>query len=373
LLKVHTSDAQFDCLDWFNYVAFDMIGDLAFGKPFGMVEAGRDIATVGSCTDRGGKTNGQLQETSSSAPTYAPAVQIINRRGEIVSTCAIIPKLLGWARYIPDPFFSKGTEARENLTRIGVASVRDRLTNPPKDARVDILARLQEAKDDKGKPLGPDELTAEALAQIVGGSDTTSNSSCAVLYYLVKNPRTLRKLQEELDDAIPVGTDVPTYGMIKNLPYLENVINETHRIHSTLGQGLPRIVGKNGLTICGRFFPPGTVVSVPSYTIHHDKEIWGEDALEFRPERFETLTPRQKDAFIPFSIGPRACIGRNGEWTLYENIMYFQLTHARSARCISGSRLIPLAASTDPAYESRRDGDEAHPCHLGEPVPASTA
>ena len=47
--------------------------------------------------------------------------------------------------------------------------------------------------------------------------------------------------------------------------------------------------------------------------MHHSKEIWGPDADEYRPERFapENLTEQQKGAFIPFSTGPRACVGRN--------------------------------------------------------------
>lgn len=55
------------------------------------------------------------------------------------------------------------------------------------------------------------------------------------------------------------------------------------------------------------------MVSVPSYTIHRSKEIWGPDAEKFVPERWDParLTARQKAAFIPFSTGPRACVGRN--------------------------------------------------------------
>lgn len=58
----------------------------------------------------------------------------------------------------------------------------------------------------------------------MGGSDTTSNSSCDVMYYLTKNPHVLQRLTE----AIPDGTEVPSWEMIKNLPYLEKVLNETH-------------------------------------------------------------------------------------------------------------------------------------------------
>lgn len=83
------------------------------------------------------------------------------------------------------------------------------------------------------------------------------------------------------------------------------------RIHSTSSLGLPRIVTGQAITLQNHVFPPGVVLSVPSYTIHHSKEIWGPDADEFVPERWEKATERQKNAFIPFSHGPRACVGRN--------------------------------------------------------------
>ncbi|KAL8800997.1 MAG: hypothetical protein Q9182_004789 [Xanthomendoza sp. 2 TL-2023] len=92
------------------------------------------------------------------------------------------------------------------------------------------------------------------------------------------------------------------------------VINETLRIHSTSSIGLPRVVPPGpGVTIRSHYFPPQTVLSVPAYTIHHSPSIWGPDADSFNPLRWApgTLTDRQKAAFIPFSVGPRACVGRN--------------------------------------------------------------
>ncbi|KAI1340080.1 cytochrome P450 [Xylariaceae sp. FL0016] len=292
--------AEVDCLNWFNYVAFDTIGDLAFGAPFGMLKAGADIAEVRS--------------SLSAKPIYAPAVEILNRRGEVSATLGCYPSLKPWAKYLPDPFFSKGLEAVENLAGIAIARVKERLENPPDISRKDLLARLQEGRDEKGEPLGFEELTAEALTQLIAGSDTTSNSSCALLYHVVRTPGVLPKLQQELDVAIPGGdTKVPDFEQVRNLPYLEAVINETLRIHSTSGIGLPRQIppGSQGIHLHGHYFPPGTVLSVPTYTMHHSKEIWGPDADEFRPERWENVTTRQRNAFIPFSHGPRACVGRN--------------------------------------------------------------
>lgn len=201
----------------------------------------------------------------------------------------------------PDPFFSKGVRAVENLAGIARARVRQRLDEGKDTGRVDLLARLQEGKDEQGNPLGRDELTAEALTQLIAGSDTTSNTTCALLFHCLRNPHVLPKLCAELDAAIPKGLDVPSYDMVKDLPYLDKVITETLRIHSTSSMGLPRLVPPGpGIDVAGRHFPAGTVLSVPAYTIHHSRDIWGDDVEAFLPERWDEsrLTERQKAAFI---------------------------------------------------------------------------
>jgi benzoate 4-monooxygenase len=296
--NAHGQYATLDCLHWFNYLAFDIIGDLAFGQPFGMLEKGKDIT--------------EIQKTPDAPISYAPAVEVLNRRGEVSGTLGCLPGLKPYAKYLPDPFFSKGLAAVENLAGIAVARVSQRLEGKQDVERVDLLARLMEGKDESGAKLGRAELTAEALTQLIAGSDTTSNTSCAILYWTVKTPGVLAALQRELDAAIPAGVAVPTYDMVRALPYMQNVINETLRIHSTSSLGLPRVVPPgDGVTILGQHFPPATVLSVPAYTIHHSREIWGPDADEFVPARWDRVTERQKNAFIPFSYGPRSCVGRN--------------------------------------------------------------
>jgi benzoate 4-monooxygenase len=201
-------------------------------------------------------------------------------------------------------------KAIESLAGIAIARVNARLEKP--SDRVDLLARLMEGRDEHGNKLGREELTAEALTQLIAGSDTTSNTSCALLYHCLSHPEVVQKLQKELDKALPDVDKVPTYAQVKDLPYMDAVIKETMRIHSTSSLGLPRLIPPGpGLTLLGQHFPQGTVLSVPAYTIHHSTDIWGEDADVFRPERWESVTEKQKDAFIPFSYGPRACVGRN--------------------------------------------------------------
>ncbi len=294
-------EAHIVCLHWFNYLAFDIIGDLAFGAPFGMLTSGEDIA--------------EMRATPESDPLYAPAIQVLNRRGEVSATLGCLPELKPWAWFLPDPFFSRGLQAVEDLAGIAIARVKNRIENPPPTTRKDLLHRLLEGRDDKGEPMSREEVTAEALTLLIAGSDTTSNSLCALLFHSVRTPGVIDRLRAELDAALPEDTVVPTFEMVKDLPYLQAVIYEALRIHSTSSIGLHRQIPDDspGIHFRGYYFPPGTVLSVPAYSIHHSKEIWGLDADDFRPERWdkETLTTRQKNAFIPFSHGPRACLGRN--------------------------------------------------------------
>ncbi|KAL4932887.1 uncharacterized protein BDV17DRAFT_279235 [Aspergillus undulatus] len=298
-----TGYATVDALNWFNFVAFDIIGDLAFGAPFGMLDKGQDIA--------------EMRKSPDSPPQYVQAVEVLNRRGEVSATLGCYPALKPFAKYLPDRFFRDGLQAVENLAGIAIACVNERLKPEvmANNTRVDLLARLMEGKDANGNKLGRAELTAEALTQLIAGSDTTSNTSCAILYWCLRSPGVIERLHKDLDEAIPTDIDVPTHAMVKDIPYLQWVIWETMRIHSTSAMGLPREIpeGNAPVEISGHIFKPGDVLSVPSYTIHHSREIWGPDADDFVPERWDParLTARQKAAFIPFSHGPRACVGRN--------------------------------------------------------------
>ncbi|KAG8895941.1 hypothetical protein FRB99_000254 [Tulasnella sp. 403] len=270
--------AWLDILPWFNYVAFDVIGDLVFGEPFGMINNAKDVAAVAEGGEKAVAGNAQVK--------YIPAIKVLNDRGDFSATLGTIPV---WARpYVKKlPWFKKGDAACQNLAGLAIAAVNKRLNNPTD--RIDLLARLQQGKDDSGQPLGKEELTAEALTQLIAGSDTTSNSSCAIIYYLSRDPRALAKLQQELDEALGDNTDIPWFEQLKKLPYLEACINESLRLHSTSSLGLARLVPAGGLEVCGKFFPEGSILSVPSYTLHRNKEVWGQDAEDFSFSLFASL------------------------------------------------------------------------------------
>lgn len=119
---------------------------------------------------------------------------------------------------------------------------------------------------------------------------TPRSSSCAIAYWVARHPRIQLKLQQELDAALP-DDGVPSYEQVKRLPYLAAVINEALRLHSTSAMGLPRVVPDGGLAVAGRFFPPGAILSVPTYSIHRDAAVWGDDVERFRCARFSVCEP----------------------------------------------------------------------------------
>ncbi|KAK0452448.1 cytochrome P450 [Armillaria borealis] len=286
----HDGRLWLDCLPWTNYLAFDIIGDLAFGASLRNEEG---LAAIGQKT--------------SCAVVEIPAVQILNDRGEFSMTMGVFPP---WWRPIARklPMFQVGGKAVKSLAGIAIMAVAKRLATPTD--RTDLLSKLQAGKDEKGKPMGREELTAEALTLLIAGSDTTSNSTCAIIYYLARNPHVQAKLHKELDEQL--NDSVSTADEVKNLPYLDACIDEGLRLHSTSALGLPRIVPEGGMTVHGHFFPEGAILSVPSYTIHRDPEVWGDDIEEYRPERwFERDNALIQKTFNPFSLGPRACVGRN--------------------------------------------------------------
>jgi len=297
--------AWLDILTWTNFWAFDTIGDLAFGRPFGMLESGQDRVPI-VYEDKDGNKRTE----------YGSAIKIINERGEVSATLGVAP---AWLRpwLLRLGWFSQRMRSVKALTGIALARVNDRLEHG--SDRDDLLAKLQSGTDERGVRMGKAELTAEALTQLIAGSDTTSNSSGAIIYHLCTHPAAKRKLQAELDERFAKlgqhGEDVPTFDDIKDLPYLRAVVNESLRWHATSGIGLPRLIPEPGTHILGRFFPAGSILSVPTYTIHRLKEWWGDDAEEYRPERWieadaETLRRFERASNV-FSTGPRGCVGRN--------------------------------------------------------------
>ncbi|KAH9924737.1 cytochrome P450 [Fomitopsis serialis] len=314
--NVQNGRVWIDCMPWLNFWAFDTIGDLAFGLPFGMLKAGKDVARVAKNPEEGYKAIEKFSEGAdklSIEEEDIPYIEVLSTRAEAIAPLAFISRT--WQTILQQlPGYGSNRPASKKLAALSIMAVARRLANP--SGRPDMLQKLLEARDDDGKPLSPVELSAEAFVLIVAGSDTIANTTCGTMYYLARDQRVQATLQAELDAALAsLDSEVAPYDAVKDLPYLDAVIFEGQRLYATIGAGLPREVPAGGATILGHHFKKGTWVSVPLYHLHRDESVWGPDAAEFRPERWTEASPEHRkqmmDAFAPFSIGPRACIGRS--------------------------------------------------------------
>ncbi|CAE6373511.1 unnamed protein product [Rhizoctonia solani] len=307
--------AIIDCCAQFAFLVFDIIGDLAVGSPFGLVQRQRDAVPMARSLDLSENIGVSTAETS-----VAGALTRANHMVMVVGVYPLwIQKILRLA-----PWHLGGAFATTRLFKWAVAAVNDRLARKKNGddgtGGVDIIDKLLPVLNAPGSGMSQAEFIAEILGILVAGGDTTSNTLSGLCYYLAMQPRCQRKLQEELDAHIPLDQSelndssnvVPRYEDVKGLPYLGACIKETHRLQSVVGTGLPRMVppGKT-FTFRDQTFKAGSILSVPSYTTNRSK-IWGHDADEFRPERWlEDGAGALSKYLVPFSVGPRACVGRN--------------------------------------------------------------
>lgn len=142
------------------------------------------------------------------------------------------------------------------------------------------------------------------------GSDTTANTAMFTSWELSQNLDVQAKLHAELLAAFPDPSQPLDVETLEKLPYLDGVVKEGLRIHAPLPAFLERLAPPGGLNICGYDIPEGTVVGMQAYTNHRDENVYP-DARVFIPERWADQTPAMKLNFLPFSNGPRACVGLN--------------------------------------------------------------
>lgn len=182
------------------------------------------------------------------------------------------------------------------------------------------LIAMTQSNSEKQKRVTIDEnllIQGACTANVFAGSDTTSISLSASLFYIITHSDVLAKLRKELDDATARGalSDPPTFAETQALPYLQAALKEALRMHPATGLPLWREVPAGGVTLCGTYFPAGTNVGVNSWVAHRNRDIWGADADEFRPERWldspEDKLREMNAMYMPFGLGSRTCIGKN--------------------------------------------------------------
>ncbi|KAJ9635444.1 hypothetical protein H2201_003106 [Coniosporium apollinis] len=276
---------------YLNYFTIDVFSRLLYSESLGCLERGNDIVDA---------------ETPEGKIYQVPFIKSLHDATIINTILGMEAPLLPLTRKIFSwhPYKKAGADY-DNIVYHNTAK---RLRNL--DAEDDIFSKL--LINNKGEPVGLElgEILAEASVMMNAGTDTTTAALTNTIYLLYKHPKILARLREELDAATGT-TAIPAWESISQLPFLRACVEESLRVRPASSMGLPRVVPKGGRMIAGQFVDEDVTVSVPTYTLLHDSDAF-ENPDEFNPDRWVTGDKeKMSKAHLPFSTGPRACIGRN--------------------------------------------------------------
>jgi len=192
-----------------------------------------------------------------------------------------------------------------------IATKRRRLTagDAPQDGHRDLLTMLMLARDaETGEAMSDAQLRDEVMTFMIAGHETTADALAWLWYLLDRHPDEQERLRDELRTA--TGGRPPTVEDLPQLPRMKAVFQETLRLYPPLWMFDRRALGPDDLA--GTKVAKGDLVIFCPYAIHRLPELWS-DPEAFRPERFEAGREEQKNkfAYLPFSAGPRTCIGNS--------------------------------------------------------------
>ncbi|KAI0329989.1 cytochrome P450 [Cubamyces sp. BRFM 1775] len=154
--------------------------------------------------------------------------------------------------------------------------------------------------------LSDEDVLAQVPTFLVAGHETTSTATMWCLYALSQAPEIQTKLRDEL---LTLETETPTMDELNSLPYLDAVVRETLRVHAPVPTTI-RVAMKDDVIPVGEPFvdrngqvqdsikiSKGTPIIIPILALNRSKKLWGDDAFEFKPERWEH--PPEPTSSIP--------------------------------------------------------------------------
>ncbi|KAL2825499.1 cytochrome P450 [Aspergillus cavernicola] len=280
LRRFAQEDAPVVISDWYNYTTFDIIGDLAFGEPFGCLE--------------GSNYDGWIRSIFASG-----------RLGTVLQALSFYPLLKQICFAMAPQSMRDAHDTHRRLTR---EKMLRRMNNT--EGRSDLIEGLLKKKDELG--LSIQKLIANAEILIIGGSETTATLLSGVTYLLLKNPETYQNLTNEVRTIFQSEDEINLVS-VNQLPYMQACLDEALRMYPPIANGLPRVCPKGGATVMGEFIPENTYLSVHHWALYRREDYFTESS-SYQPERFlghPKFENDQYEVLQPFHMGPRACLGRN--------------------------------------------------------------
>ncbi|KAH7907839.1 cytochrome P450 [Hygrophoropsis aurantiaca] len=287
-----------DILAWMSRMTLDVIGLAGFNYEFNSL-------------DTSVKKNelNEAFETLFSASTSVKALPMLQ---------LWIPSL----RAIPTERGRQITFAQNTMRRIGRDLLRDAKAAimDPQDQKKGVVEKISL----RGRKLSDEDVLAQVPTFLVAGHETTSTATTWALFALTQHPEVQAKLREEL---LSLESDTPSMDELSALPYLDGVVRETLRVHSPVPSTIrvamkddilpldTPFTDKNGQVQTEIKVSKGDTIFIPILAVNRSEALWGPDAKEFKPERWEASPESASNIpgiwghLLTFLGGPRACIG----------------------------------------------------------------
>ncbi|MCJ1473373.1 hypothetical protein MMC13_002024 [Lambiella insularis] len=285
LSTIQKQGAVVDMMAWFNFYAFDVIGDLGLGESFGCLDNDKYhpwVNMVNSLT----KTMTMAQATR-----YYPLLESV--------LLMLVPRSL--------------MKKQQDHYSLAVTRIHRRM-NLDTD-RLDFMTPV--LKENKGfGRMSLQEIESTYALLILVGSESVATSLSGVVNCLVQNPIEMFKLTQEIRGTFEDKSKI-TFAGVRDLPYLNAVIQEGLRLCNPLAAGVPRMVPQGGATVCGQFLPEYQTHITINPTAMSRSPTYFEEPESFLPDRFlpESLRPARftddnRGTQKPFGQGSRLCIGK---------------------------------------------------------------
>jgi cytochrome P450 len=279
-LRDQAKNGPVDMSIWAGYFSFDIMGEIGLGKDFNSVEEGLTHKVMRGVMD----------------------VAVV------VSYYGMVPWMLNLMSKLPKAA-PEGYMKFFDHCNNQVQAQREKIQ--PGVAPEDVLSYLVAAQWEGDKSAPPAEaLPEDARTLIIAGSETSTSLLACAFYHLLRHPDYLKRLMAELEERFPNGDADWESSRVKDVPLIDNVFWETLRLSPGVPDGLNRVTPPEGVMVDDVFIPGDTIVSAPLFSIQRDGRYWDEP-LEFKPDRWNKLSPETHPAYAPFTLGPYVCPGRN--------------------------------------------------------------